>query len=426
MQKYKIITLVVIVLIQIPLFWAVWSSNYLFGFESKLANLTGFVGAMLMITGFVIGNRQIVRLFSKDLTWFLGVHKWLGIIGGFVALAHPILITLLLLKSFSFIFTPNFSNQFEIGVTYGRFALYFLILIWVSSSVLRGKIAFRPWSYIHFVSYPLVAFVWIHAWQVGSVLSEFTWMQYYWIGAGIVFVGIVILRLLQVFNFGYHKYKVSKISYLANNVSEIVVEPISSFALPKVGQFFYIKLQTFGESHPFTAMKFDESSGRITFGVKAIGKFSNNISKLKKNVEILLDGPYGVFTQEGQNNTPKVVVAGGVGVTPFVELIERYGRENTIMFNCNKKLDSIIYRDKFKEILNGNYHDVLSDEFVEGDNLHSAKIDSDIILQNVPNNIIKEAKYFICGPIGFMNSVVKTLGSIGVPRNQIFLEKFTH
>jgi predicted ferric reductase len=426
MKPYKLITFSLIILILLPVFIGIYSSQYLFTFESKIANLTGYVGAILMILGFVIGNRQIVKWFSSDLNWFLGVHKWLGIVGGLIAMAHPVLQMFVFLRSISFIFLPTFINQFEIGVTYGRFALYLLVAIWISSSVLRGKIAYRPWSYIHLVSYPLVAFVWIHAWQIGSVLNEFVWMQFYWGIAGIVFASIVMLRILQLFNFGYKKYELTAINHLPNNVTEIEVTPVNDFFVPKIGQFMYIKLKLFGESHPFTAMMFDEKTGKIVFGIKSMGKFSKSIEQLQVGVEVLLDGPYGVFTNEGQNNHPKVIVAGGVGITPFVKLVEQYGNEETIMFNCNRKLDCVIYRDKFKELLNTNYHDIISDEVVSGTNVHSSLIVPDIIKKNIPSEMISKANYFICGPVGFMNSVVGMLKSIGISQDQIFLEKFSH
>ena len=38
----------------------------------------------------------------------------------------------------------------------GRFALLAILLIWLSSAIVRGAISYRPWKYLHYLAYPVL------------------------------------------------------------------------------------------------------------------------------------------------------------------------------------------------------------------------------------------------------------------------------
>lgn len=113
----------------------------------------------------------------------------------------------------------------------------------------------------------------------------------------------------------------------------------------------------FKSEHPFTIVR--NHDGVLEFGIRKSGKFWEEL--LSKNVggQIFLDGPYGRFTKEAQNNKPKVLISGGIGVTPFIDLVENFG-ENTIYINCNRKIEEAVERDLLKS-KSGEYLDMVGE-----------------------------------------------------------------
>jgi DMSO/TMAO reductase YedYZ heme-binding membrane subunit len=57
------------------------------------------------------------------------------------------------------IFTPSFITETEFHITLGRFALVLTLIVWITSAIVRSKIKWRPWKYIHLLSYPILFFL---------------------------------------------------------------------------------------------------------------------------------------------------------------------------------------------------------------------------------------------------------------------------
>jgi len=172
-------------------------------------------------------------------------------------------------------------------------------------------------------------------------------------------------------------------------------------------------------------MNFDKRTGEIEFGIKAVGPFTNKLEKLSLGKTVYIDGPYGVFTKEAQNDELKVIFAGGIGVTPFVSLIEKFGGKNTYMFYSNKHLKNALMRNKFLKELKANYKDVVTQEKVDKNSVLEGRVDVLKIKGVLPKKVLAEAKFFLCGSPGFMAGISSALMSLGVERDKIFSEEFS-
>jgi len=179
------------------------------------------------------------------------------------------------------------------------------------------------------------------------------------------------------------------------------------------------------ESHPFTVLNFDEKNGELTFGVKIVGKFTKQLEEVAAGQTVFLDGPYGVFTREGQNSQPKVIIAAGIGITPFVELINRFANQNTKLFYANRHLADALNRKQFKKQLGSNYIDVISGENPSEQQVEIGRIDEHILAKYLKPEFIKKARFFLCGSQSFMSDISSHLEKLGVKKTQIFIEKFS-
>jgi predicted ferric reductase len=399
------------------------------GFWSKAAmltaNISGFIGAMLLFWEFVIGIRQVAALGTPDLNWVNRVHQFIGKYALLLVFVHPLLEIYVYFENWLWLFVPNLESNFQTHLTFGRVAFVCFILIYGTSALLRSKIKYRPWKLIHYLNYVIMIGVFLHALDIGTFLKEYIVLKALWFTMLALWFVMVFLRVVWWTGIVNPRYKIIHKTVLDGEVLVIRLIPLGNKIIPKPGQYFNIQLTEFGESHPFSVMDFDEMTGELVFGIKMLGKFSKKTGRLGVGDELILEGSYGVFTIEGQNDKPKVVISGGIGCTPFVGLIKRYGDQNTIMLNANRTLDEALNRKEFVKKLGPNYRDFLSKDKRTGLNITNSRIEAEYIYEAIEGKLnAGNYNYFLCGSPLFMKSIVDSLELIGVKYSQIFIEEF--
>ena len=211
---------------------------------------------------------------------------------------------------------------------------------------------------------------------------------------------------------------------LAPDTYEYRFKTLDRSIKPEVGQFCYIQKNRFGEAHPFTVMSFDHQTGGLVFGIKASGPYTQKLTDLKKGDIVFVDGAYGVFTAEGHNPAPKVLIAGGIGITPFVELVHQYGDDDTYLIYSNSLLTDAVKRKELKQKLGKKYFDVVTKEEINKAQIISGRLDVDKLKQLVPQKLFDQAQYFLCGPKPFYQSLSAGLIAAGVKPDKIHYEAF--
>src|SRR3989344_669426 len=408
---------------QLPVIWLFTQSSKLGGIQYATGNILGIAGAVFMWWQFLLGIRFISRFITRDYVAILKLHKFLGKYGVLLALIHPFW-QVYNYSDWKLLLLPKLTTEFYSNVLFGQGAFVLLSLIWILSALFRSKIRFRPWLYIHYLVYPAMAMVFLHSRAIGTFLNTIPGMELYWNFLLLTFCVVVIYRIANLFNLGRAIYRLNRKETKSDGITIYTFMPVRGRIQPKIGQFAYIRPRFFAEAHPFTVMKYDRERGNLTFGIKAVGPFTNQLEKLTVGDKVYLDGPYGVFTTEGQSNAPKVVFAGGIGITPFVELIKRFGGKRTIMFYANKVLENAIFREEFKQELQTNYIDAISQEKVKDKLIIEGRITQEVIKKFVPQDYLDHANFFLCGPPPFMAAIQIALVSLGVSKEKIYSEEF--
>lgn len=421
----KTLISILIPLSLLPFLWLFTQINVVGDFWYATGNIFGFLGAVLLFWQMFLGIRAFVVNFTDDYAWSIKLHTVLGINGAIFVLTHPIIEMFVYEKTLSFLFLPSFGSEFATHLNFGRVALFLFLMVWFTSAIFRDKLNYKSWLYVHYLSYPLMFFVFIHALNIGSFLREFAFLQYYWFLLAVLFVAMLIFKLQEIFNFGSHVYTLIDKKECNGGVWLYKFRPDKLKIIPNVGQYFYLKTGFFSRAHPFTVMEIDDKTGVLTFGIKVFGDFTKNLTQLEIGKPIFISGPFGVFTKEAQNNNPKVIFSAGIGVTPFVELIRRFGDENTYMINANQNIDCIVYRDEFKKLLGDRYFDLVSEPTTEK-NTFTGLISKEVIEKTLNDKVLREGRFFICGPLGYMDAVTNLLLSKGVSKDRIFTEKFSY
>jgi ferredoxin-NADP reductase len=221
----------------------------------------------------------------------------------------------------------------------------------------------------------------------------------------------------------------------ADDIMSLILSPQKGGNLPFTpGQFVNIYLhengQFFGKSYSISSTPGDNF---LQITVKKIGNFSTKLFNLPIKTEVLVEGPFGYFYPENWSKN-LVFLAGGIGISPFYSIVKSALTKNTkfpkitLFYSVGKFKDAAFYRDLHKiSELNDSVNIIyfltrqteLTDQSIECELKH---IDVNSLKKHLTN--LQDADYYICGPIGFVNDMWKTLKENEVNEDRIFTEAF--
>ena len=416
------------VTVALPLFIVplpvMWSASALLLWSSAIC---GYSGITLLLWMYILGAKSISRFLTTDLATSLAIHKYLGIYGTLLIFAHPVLVTIGYGESWQYWFIPQFTTLAERHIMLGQVALWALVVLWVSSAVVRGKLSWRTWRYLHWLAYLAIPFALLHVPDLGAQVQTHFWIKAYLFTLMIIYILISILRLRSWLNLDKLPYKVMSRTELTGLDTLLKLSPAGQHRLvPRRGQYVYVKLGFISEDHPFSVVQYDKKSGEITLGVRCAGMYSKEIEALAEGDFVLLGGPYGEFTDsiDQAPSTPVVYIAGGIGVTPFVDRImsESSHREQWL-FTAHRNRELAVLYAPLKERLGSHAVTVFSQgshELLPGE--AHGHITAELLRKYLDNPT--HYTYYLCGPAAMMSTARSAIISLGVPASHIFSEKF--
>ena len=188
-----------IILISTLPFLYLFSQIHIVGnFTYAFANITGFIGAVLLLWEFVLGTKGLAQKITTKPVVFMKLHIILGVWGMFFVLIHPILEMFSYAEKITFLFFPDISSIISTHITFGRISLLLVLLVWLTSTLFRKNVSYKKWINIHYLSYPMMFFIFIHALNIGSFLNAFIFIKIYWFMLLIIFLLLVIWRIRSV------------------------------------------------------------------------------------------------------------------------------------------------------------------------------------------------------------------------------------
>ena len=312
----------------------------------------GILAFLLTFFVIVLG----IGIYTKKIQIFvrsenaLEIHKYISISLWVVITVH--ILALLFDEYLEFtlvsLLVPFVSEFKPLYLSLGIFGLHIFLIIIVSSLYFRAKHR-KIWRKLHYLTYVMFWLVFLHGIFVGTDTSSIYMYTTYWI-TGVVVSLLMIYRVWYAHNLNKHGlvYIVDKIQQTDAGVVllEIVPRGHNYFDfLP--GQYAMLAFSDFfgkmTEKHPFSIASSPHDSKRLKFGIKVQGEFTTRISKMKKGDEIGVFGPFGDFAFDDKKMKNIVFFAGGIGVTPFINMINyasdaKLKNEMTLFYsNRNKK-----------------------------------------------------------------------------------------
>jgi len=399
-------------------------SGGLTGVLIAFGRLTGLLAAYTVLLQFLFMGRMVYleRVFGLDKLSV--IHHTSGKLSLIFILLHP----LFLVAGYGL---GTIVSDFEhMLLAFIGFILFVTVVV-SSLYIVRKRMRYEAWYFVHLLAYVAVFSSFWHQFSGGGDLLASKFFYGYWVFLYVaVFLSHLIFRFIRpLYLYKQHGFNVSRV--VRENHSTISVY-ISGNELEKfsfnAGQFMIVRFLTRGmwwQAHPFSlSMMPNGRELRIT--AKEVGDFTGQMKHLKQGTKIIIDGPYGVFTNLFAVSEKVLLVAGGIGITPIRSLMEdmlAHGKDVVLLY-ANKTEKDIIFKKELDD-LKIKYparvvHVLSHDAKYKGERGY---IDEEKIKRIVPDAASREV--FVCGPKPMMDAIVALAQKIGIQKSKIHFEKFS-
>lgn len=420
-----------------------------------LGSLSGLVLASLALLQLLLMSRAPLLEQTWGLDKLARIHGALGKVFIIFLVAHPALV----IAAYSSINELSYFAQYfallKLDDMLGAVVGFWLFIALIAYSLLRvyKKLEFEKWYLSHLLMYLAVLTSFGHQKELGSSLLTSNAFSIYWTMLyGVTFLTVVMYRFAKpAWNFYKNRFYVDKIQSETGDVWSIYIKGNSLNTIKSFGgQFFIVRFLTLGffwEAHPFS-LSIEPNSNTLRLSIKASGDFTSKIANLKPGTKVYLEGPYGVFTTKKAQKNKVLLLAGGIGITPFRSMMEDLGKQNkdVILLYGNKTEKDIALRSEIEQLATKykfQVHHVLSNETETANSnsealnpkqtqnpnaqtpkstTHYGFINTELISRLVPDYLEREV--FVCGPPPMMNNLIKTLRQNSLPKSQLHFEKF--
>jgi len=296
----------------------------------------------------------------------------------------------------------------------------------MACSILYKRVSYQSWQYIHILTYILFFFGLYHALNTGSDTGNIFVKSI----LDILLTGMIIGGIYRTcYKIKQRKFKcfVKEVKWETKDTFTLILKPNKKLNF-KAGQFCFLRLNKdkLYARHPFTISNSPDEED-LHFTVKLTGKFTKAVSELKKGEEVIVDGPFGIFTLEN-NKGNLVFLAGGVGITPFMSMIRNQSKsndkKNIFLLYGSKKENDTIFKSELDRI-NGKWLKIIY-LFSQEDNpkkiYEKGYINKEIIKKYVEDR--ENSLFYICGPESMKRLCEKELKALGINNKNIIIESF--
>jgi predicted ferric reductase len=401
------------------------------------SRLTALIGTDLLLIHMLLVARVpwIDRIYGLDIA--TAKHKKLGKPILYLIVAHFIasLVNYAMLDSKNL--WDEFLNMlFNVNdMLTATLSLALMIVVVTSLQVARKKLSYEAWWIIHLTSYLAVFLAIPHQISTGSDIAGKPVAMFYWISLYLFVAGnIVWFRFLEPIVVSLSAgLKVTKVLRESSDSVSIYVggKNLKKFG-HQSGQFFILRVLTNGEwwrAHPFSLSAAPNSSF-IRFTVGNRGDDTALLQRIKPGTRVILEGPYGIFTEDRRTREKVTLICAGIGAPPIRALAEsmaaRPGDLNIIY--RTRDTDDAALAGELRELAQRRGFKLTLLEGSRGSDsswmpAHPESMpDHDRIKLIAPS--VDESDVYICGPAGWTHAVVKSLKRAGTPLEQIHAEEF--
>ncbi len=388
------------------------------------SQLLALWGAVLMsLTMILSGKIWFVENLFGGYDKVYRVHHRLGMVAFILLISHPILLALgqmpKLGNGLKYLL-PTTNLIYSAGVA----SLYLLTVLLILT--VGVKLPYQWWKATHQLMGTVMFLAIAHVMFIESDVSRFWPLKWWMLGLMAFGLGVCWYYKILYPKFGPNfYYKVKRVAEGAK-VVEIEVEPEEKRTIRFLpGQFALVTFESKGllkESHPFSFASSPDSK-IIRFGIKKLGDYSSKLGGVRVGDRVRLQGPYGKFGEKFFEEKEVVAISGGIGITPFIGLLEyeaNHPRNRKIyFFSSDRQEDDNPELIRLKNLVLKNRNI----EYFKFLTLKGERLTAVEVAQKAEP--IEEKNIFICGPFEMTRSLWKEFIKMGVDKERIYFEDFS-
>ncbi|HEY3922859.1 MAG TPA: ferredoxin reductase family protein [Gaiellaceae bacterium] len=411
---------------------------------ARSAGLAGLIGAYLALVQVVLLSRlpllERVAGFDRLTQW----HRWNGHLCIDLIVVHVVL----QIQGYSMPTNRSFLGEFWEMVGRGEFpgmvtatigTVFLLAVAWSSFSIARRHLNYELWYAVHLTAYAGIALAWFHEIPTGGDLNPSSletlgptgfgnpvnWHADYWRGLAIATLALLAWRLLAPFSSSLrHQLRVAEVIAEGPGVTSL---RISGRKLDRLkaepGQFFIWRFLSPGQwwaAHPFSLSAAPNGdSFRIT--AKSVGGHTSKLGAIPVGTRVVVEGPFGDFTERSRRRDKVLLVAGGIGITPVRALLEHMNGDVVTIYRVISA-DDIVFAGELADLERRRGFKL---HYVVGD--HAAPNGHGLLSPEHLNELVPdlpEREVYLCGPPAMTSVTQRRLRRAGVPRRRMHVERF--
>lgn len=397
---------------------------------TALGRLTGLITQYALIIQLLLIGRitfiEQVFGFDKMNRIHRLIGKWLVVL----LATHPLLLTM----------GKAAANEYTLWIQFTEFlavwedvflafigASIFLYVAGISYAIVRKKLRYELWYFLHLSTYLALVLVFFHEINTGDLVKPA--YLYYWYTLNFSTVALVVFyRLIKpLWNSFYFGFRVEHVALETKDTFSVYItgKHLVNYKY-KAGQYANITFLQKGLwfTHPFS-FSAEHNDTYIRFTMKALGDYTKRLGELKTGTRVIIDGPLGLFIEELSQNDKLLFIAGGIGITPIRSMIGDIMRrqKNIIMIYAARTVDDIAFRKEFELFQSTQpfpIHYILATP-TEG--YESGFLDREKLVRLVPDFF--ERDVYLCGPPPMMAATVVNLKGLGFKNENLHYETFS-
>jgi len=363
-------------------------------------------------------------------------HKWLGYASFWLAIAHTLLFAYNRVEREPSEWAGALLHLFVtdpwmLWATIGT--LLIVAVVVTSIQIARRRLRYESWHLLHLYSYLGMAFVVPHEIFDGTHFHT-AWTQIFWWSLYFGSLAAVLIWRVALPLWVSWRHRLV--------VDEVIAETPSAFSIvlrgrrldrlrTKSGQFFIFRFLgspgwTRGNPYSISAAPTRDDL-RIT--LEAGGDGAVRARNLIPGSRVLIEGPYGTMTAARRRHPKMVMLAAGVGITPFRALLEdsEYGPGEATLIYRYTNHEHAIFLAELSELAERRRIELV---FLPGRRRDDGSwlpadvdgSDVDVLKTLVPD--IADRDVFACGPVPWLKAVHRAAHRAGVKARDFHEEDY--
>lgn len=397
------------------------------GWLTAIGRMTGMVGTYaLLLVVLIVGRLPLLeRVVGQDrlVRWHRLLAPWSLVL----LVVHAVLITLGYAQAAhdgalhqTWVVVTSMVGM--LGATVGLGLLVAAAM--TSVRIARARMKYETWWVVHLYSYLALALSWSHQLATGAPFAGHPFARAFWITAWLATAGVVLAYrvLLPTWRSLRHNVRVVAVREEAPGVVSLICEGRGLDRLPVSGgqflQWRFLRRGLWWQAHPYS-LSAVPSDRYLRVTVKDLGDHSRGLRSIPIGTRIAIEGPYGAFTKDAMVTRHALLVGAGVGSTPLRALLEDLPAESHAV---------VVLRASTQQelVLAGEIEAMVA---TRGGHLYQLvgsrtewPLDARQLARLVPD--IRSRDVFVCGPEGFMGSVLDSAVQLQVPAPQLHHEDY--